>query len=186
VRESRELREFVLAISEETGRATGEYPHDALTGVFDRRALPDILKRETTWVDRYRVPLCMVLADIRDFGKLNETQGNMAGDLVLKDLAHALRGTVRQTDSLLRYGADEFLCLLPRTDSEGGAAFTGRVRQTCERSPRLRGFIIDFGVAVYAAGKDPNAVLANAEGQLAAQRSSSRPSDPVIRHSVGS
>lgn len=181
VRESRELRQYILAISGEAGFLGAEYPRDGLTGVLDRRALPEVLKRETTWVDRYRIPLCLVLCDIRNFGQINEKTGNMAGDLVLKDFAQAIKTTMRQTDSALRYGADEFLCLLPRTDAAGGAAFMRRVMQACQRSPRLRDLILDSGLAVYEAGADANLTLARAERDLTGQRKSTprRPDDSV-------
>ncbi len=182
VREARELCEYVLAISQEAGFPQANYPRDALTGTLDRRALPEVLKRERIWVDRYRIPLCLVLCDIRDFSQVNEKEGNMAGDLVLKDFGRALQATVRQTDSVLRYGPDEFLCILPRTDEAGAAAFTRRVREACQRCGRLRNISIDFGIAVYEAGADVNATLANAEQNLTAQKSSTRhPDDPLAQ-----
>jgi diguanylate cyclase (GGDEF)-like protein len=171
VRETRELRDHIRAISGESGFLGVEYPRDGLTGALDRRALPEVLKRESTWVDRYGIPLSFVLLDIHDFSKLNENQGNMAGDLVLKDLAQAVQTTMRQTDSVLRYGADEFLCLLPRTDAGGGAAFIRRVRQACQRSARLRQLVFDTGLAVYTAGNNVNVILANVENDLAARKS---------------
>lgn len=179
VHEARGLREYILATSGEAAFLEPQYPRDRLTGVWDRRALPEVLKRESTWVDRYRIPLCVALCDIRDFSELNEQQGNMAGDLVLKDFAQALGTTVRQTDSVLRYGADEFLCLLPRTDSAGGVAFVRRVQQALQRSSRLRHVKLDAGLAVYKAGRDVNLTLASAERDLALQKGSGSPIRPV-------
>jgi diguanylate cyclase (GGDEF)-like protein len=121
-----------------------------------------------------------VLCDIRDFGKFNERAGNMAGDMVLKDIAQTLQATVRQTDTVLRYGADEFLCLLPRTDSAGGAAFVRRVRQASQRAARLRDFALDTGLAVYHSGSDVNVTLADAERDLATQKTSTTaPTTPI-------
>ncbi len=170
VRETRGLREYILATSGEAAFVVPQYPRDGLTGAWDRRALPELLKRESTWVDRYHLPLCVALCDIRGFSKFNERQGNMAGDLVLKDFARALQTTVRQTDSVLRYGADEFLCLLPRTDSAGGAAFVRRVQQALQRSARLRDVQLDVGLAVYEAGRDVNLTLTSAENDLRSRR----------------
>jgi len=170
MRETRGLREYIVATSGEAAFVVPEYPRDGLTGVWDRRALPELLKRESTWVDRYHIPLCVALCDIRDFSKLNERQGNMAGDLVLKDFARTLQSTVRQTDSVLRYGPDEFLCLLPRTDSAGGAAFVRRVQQALQRSTRLRNLKLDAGLAIYEAGRDVNLTLSSAEKDLHSRR----------------
>src|SRR5712692_2995851 len=180
VRESTELREFILAISEGVSFEEAELPRDSLTGALDRRALPEILRRESTWVDRYRIPLCLVLSDIRDFSKLNEREGNMAGDLVLKDFAQALQTTLRQTDTALRYGPDEFLCLLPRTDSAGGKAFTRRLKQACQALGRLRDLPVDFGLAVYEPGGDANAALASAEEDLASHKISAQRPDSSV------
>lgn len=173
-RELSELRALITVAfaGAETAFLETEHPKDPLTGILDRRALPELLQRESTWVDRYRIPLCLVLCDVRDFGKFNERAGNMAGDLVLKDLAQTLQATVRQTDTVLRYGADEFLCLLPRTDSAGGAAFVRRLRQASQRVARLRDFALDAGLAVYQSGSDVNVTLAHAERDLATQKTS--------------
>ncbi len=173
-RELMELRNFILTIAADADRLSADYPWDTLTGVLDRRALPDIFQRETSWVDRYRIPLCLVLFDIREFSKINDKEGNLAGDVVLKELARTLQVTVRRSDSILRYGPDEFLCLLPRTDVEGGEAFIRRLGEACRASTRLRDLVVDSGLALYEAGRDANAVLAEAESILAVKREKAR------------
>lgn len=167
-RELNELRNFIIATYVESGPPGNQYPKDALTGLLDRRALPDILERETAWVRRYRIPLCLVLYDIRGFSKINEKQGNLAGDLVLKDLAEALEATARQSDTILRHGPDEFLCFLPRTDPAGVTGFAQRVEKTCQKFARLRGVALDFGIAEVQAGLNSDVALAEAEQSLAA------------------
>jgi diguanylate cyclase (GGDEF)-like protein len=174
VRELRELRGFILTISQETGFYAADHPRDALTGVLDRRVLPDLLKRESSWVDRYRIPLSMALFDIRDFSGINEKEGNLTGDLVLKDFGKVVRETIRQTDSVVRYGADQFLCLLPRTDRQGSEAFVRRVGKACQGFPRLREIKVDSGIGVYEAGNDVNITLADAERELASRKESAR------------
>ncbi len=168
-RELNELRNFLIAINLETRRMSQELPRDPLTGALDRRGLPNILKREVTWVDRYRVPLSLVLFNVRDFHKINEAAGNLAGDEILKALAKALEATARQTDTILRYGADRFLCFLPRTDRKGAQAFGGRVIGACNRSPRLREILLSFGLAEYRPGGNAEILLADVERDLASQ-----------------
>ncbi len=169
-RELNEMRSFVLSGLLGAPEQEGAFAQDALTGVLDRRALPDILELETKRADRYRSRLCLVLFDIWGFGKINEEEGNLAGDLVLKDLSQALRSTVRQTDILLRYGPDEFLCLLPGAEEKGGEIFVQRVVKACAQVNRLRGLLLDSGLAVYRMGGDPDAVLAEAERNLVARK----------------
>ncbi len=173
-RDLNELRDYIISSHAEALLNRDAFPRDSLTGVLDRRVLPDVLKREINWVDRYRIPLSLVLFDIRGFGEINEKRGNLMGDLVLKDLAGAIQATVRQTDSVLRYGSDEFLCLLTRTDLAGSHAFTRRVEKACRDSARLRDIILDSGNAIYEAGRNANAVLADAERDLAQRREATR------------
>ena len=166
-RELNELRNFLIAINLEARRMSAEFPRDPLTSALDRRGLPDILKREVTWVDRYRVPLSLVLFNVRDFRKINETKGNLAGDEVLKALATALESTARQTDTVLRYSGDRFLCFLPRTDRIGAQAFARRVNSASERSSRLRDIQLSFGMVEYRPGGNAELLLAEVERDLA-------------------
>lgn len=169
-RELNELRRFIVSTHMESAGRQGRYPADALTGALDRSTLPDILQRETARADRYDIPLCLTLFDIRTFHRINESDGNLAADLVLKELARVVLETARQTDVVLRYGADQFLCFLPGTGPEGGKRFAARVASTCQQSGRLRGLAVDCGQAVYRAREDPETVLGNAERDLAARR----------------
>ena len=162
-RELNELRNFLIATNLEARRLREELPRDALTGVLDRRALPDVMKREVTWVDRYRVPLSLLLFNIRGFKGINAAQGNLAGDEILKTLAKAIEATARQTDTVLRYGPDRFLCFLPRTDHVGAAAFARRVTEACHRHPRLQEAVLSFGITEYNAGGSPDLFLLDVE-----------------------
>jgi diguanylate cyclase (GGDEF)-like protein len=168
-RELNELRNFLIAINLETRRMSQELPRDPLTGVLDRRGLPDILKREVTWVDRYRVPLSLVLFNVHEFHRINEAEGNLVGDEILKALAKALEATARQTDTILRYSPDRFLCFLPRTDRKGAQAFGGRVISACNRIPRLRDILFSFGLAEYAPGGNAEILLDDVERDLCNQ-----------------
>ncbi len=172
-RELNDLRNFVIAINLETRRMSQELPRDPLTGVLDRRGLLDVLKREVTWVDRYRVSLSLALFIVREFHKINESLGNLAGDEVLKALAGTLESTARQTDTILRYGPDRFLCFLPRTDRKGAQAFGGRVVAACGRNPHLRQIELSFGLAEYRPGRNAEALLADVEHDLSRQAAAS-------------
>jgi diguanylate cyclase (GGDEF)-like protein len=165
-RELNELRNFLIATNLEARRLREELPRDALTGVLDRRALPDVMKREVTWVDRYRVPLSLLLFNVRGFKGINAAQGNLSGDEILKTLAQSIEATARQTDTILRYGPDRFLCFLPRTDHIGAAAFARRVNEACRRHPRLQGVTLSFGTTEYNAGGNSDQILAQVERDL--------------------
>jgi diguanylate cyclase (GGDEF)-like protein len=164
--ELNKLRNFLIATNLEARRLRQELPKDALTGVLDRRALPDVLKREVTWVDRYRVPLSLLLFNIRGFRALNEAQGNLAGDEMLRALASSMGATARQTDTILRYGPDRFLCFLPRTDQQGARAFARRVIEACQRNARVRDLSLAFGIAEYRPGGGSEKILREVESDL--------------------
>jgi len=180
-RELNEMRQFIIATYTETAFPTEKYAKDALTGVLDRSALPDILTRETARAGQYDIPLCLLLFDIRAFRHVNESEGNLAGDLVLKALGQAILQTARQTDIILRYEADRFLCFLPGTEQSGGEAFGRRVLSACQRSPRLRGLTLDTGLAVYRTPGVPERVLADAEEALRARRAAPKATGGTVQ-----
>jgi diguanylate cyclase (GGDEF)-like protein len=169
-RELNELRNFLVAINLETRRLSQVLPRDPLTGVLERRSLPEIVKREVTWVDRYQVPLSLVLFNVRGFHSINESWGNLTGDEVIKALAQALEATARQTDTILRYGADRFLCFLPRTDRKGAQAFGDRVIAACRRNSRLHEVSLTFGLAEYRPGGNAEILLTDVERDLSSQK----------------
>lgn len=170
-KEINELRNFLISTQSFAMVHSSEYPQDPLTGAFDRRALPEILEREREWVHRYRIPLCLVLLDVRGFSEVNQSEGHMAGDVVLKELAGALKTLARQSDTVLRYGSDQFLCLLPRTDLAGGNGFVRRAHDALKKSTRLASLAIDSGIGVYKPGQDADRLLADVEQNLAETKS---------------
>jgi diguanylate cyclase (GGDEF)-like protein len=180
-RELNELRNFLIAMNLEARRLGEELPRDPLTGVLDRRSLPDLMKREITWVDRYRVPLSLILFNICGFHALNAVDGNLAGDEILKTLAGLIGTTARQTDTILRYGPDRFLCFLPRTDRAGAKAFARRVNEASQKNARLRAVRLSFGFAGYHPNGNPDKLLAEVERDLAGRAGAeSQPQTPSL------
>ena len=80
--------------------------HDALTDVYNRRYYEEIVRG-------MKGPVGVALMDLDDFKVYNDTYGHHAGDLALKTAANVVRGCIRQTDALIRFGGDEFLLILP-------------------------------------------------------------------------
>jgi diguanylate cyclase (GGDEF)-like protein len=91
---------------------------DPLTGALNRRGLSRAIEREAARKQRYGGDLSVVLADVDRFKSINDSFGHAAGDEVLKEVARALATGVRESDSVARYGGDEFLVLLPATGIE--------------------------------------------------------------------
>ena len=94
---------------------------DPLTGLYNRHHFNDVIRRELANVRRYGISLSVLLADVDRFKEINDQRGHTVGDDVLKFVANYLSSCIRESDFVFRWGGDEFLVLLPRTD-EGSAA----------------------------------------------------------------
>lgn len=166
-RELNALRNYIIASYASSGGSEDDYLHDSLTGALDRSVLPELLKDQSERADQVNGPFSVVILDIYGFGRINEREGNLVGDLVLKEFSMLLQRTVRHSDSVLRYGPDEFLCLLAGSPRQGAEIFVRRVEKGWERTARLRGFTFTTGVSEYRTGANPEEVLADAEANLA-------------------
>ncbi len=96
---------------------------DELTGVYNYRGLLEFGRREVERARRFNRPLTAAFLDVNDFKTFNDRYGHATGNLVLRQVADWLRGTLRSVDIVTRYGGDEFVILFPETDLEmAGAA----------------------------------------------------------------
>lgn len=108
---------------------------DPLTGVLTRRAFERAADLEMTRAARTGQPLTLAVLDLDDFKSINDQAGHAAGDAVLVGLAAAWKAALRPEDAIGRYGGDEFLLLLPRTDVIGATVVLSRLRSDlCEWS----------------------------------------------------
>ncbi|HPX10996.1 MAG TPA: diguanylate cyclase [Syntrophales bacterium] len=101
---------------------------DGLTKLYNSRHFYSQLKSEINRANRYRHPLSLLLLDIDDFKKYNDTFGHLEGDKVLIRLGHVIRRSLRKTDSAYRYGGEEFTAVLPETSGEAAMALAERIR----------------------------------------------------------
>jgi diguanylate cyclase (GGDEF)-like protein len=146
---------------------------DALTGLANRRAMNDALRRLDLTDSGYAV----VSADLDHFKRLNDTYGHDTGDRCLKLFAQALRDASRAGDLACRPGGEEFTLLLPDASAQAAAAVAERVRQRLSELSRAAGlgFTASFGVAARAAGGDPaEALLRSADQALYSAKEAGR------------
>lgn len=102
---------------------------DGLTGVANRRMFESVIEREWDEARRSGRPLSLALVDIDAFKQYNDHYGHLQGDESLKAVAQALQGSTRPRDFLARFGGEEFVLVLPDTDSAAAAAVAERCRQ---------------------------------------------------------
>ncbi len=108
---------------------------DGLTGLWNRRALDELVRREILRVDRYGDALSMVLFDIDHFKTVNDRFGHLAGDHVLVELGRRVKAQLRDCDGLGRWGGEEFLVLLPHSSGQEARQLAERLRRLVEAEP---------------------------------------------------
>jgi two-component system, cell cycle response regulator len=108
---------------------------DALTGLWNRSMILEILDRELARSRRDHHPVSVLLADIDHFKRINDTLGHLAGDEVLRTIAQRLHMGLRPYDMVGRYGGEEFLMVLPGCNAEAALALAERLRSVVETGP---------------------------------------------------
>ncbi len=92
---------------------------DGLTGLYNRRHLYDVLSREIERAKRYKQQVSLLMIDIDDFKKYNDTYGHPAGDKLLQSFSEVTVGIIRAEDMVFRYGGEEFTIICPGVPKEG-------------------------------------------------------------------
>jgi len=125
---------------------------DALTGLPNRRAIDDHLKRLLAQAGRSLTPMSAILLDLDHFKQINDTYGHERGDEVLAALGAVMRSKLRGSDFAGRSGGEEFVVLLPDTDRAGAMRVAEHLRQAMHSlslAGITRGVTASFGVATY-------------------------------------
>jgi diguanylate cyclase len=109
--------------------------HDELTGLINRRHLGLMAERELAAMRRHGQETCLLLIDVDDFKLVNDRFGHPVGDRLLQQLAERMSARLRASDLLARWGGEEFLVLLPRTDVDGALDVAEQLRRSVKGSP---------------------------------------------------
>ncbi len=107
---------------------------DALTGLNNRRQMEVRLNQETANAKRNNMALCLMMLDVDYFKKVNDTYGHTAGDCVLKKVSEIIKNEIREYDIACRYGGEEFLVILPQTNTKEAILVAQRLRKVIENS----------------------------------------------------
>lgn len=105
---------------------------DELTGLFNRRSFDNAFEKEFLRAARYNNKLTLVMFDIDHFKNINDTYGHQCGDYVLQQVSNAALQTFRKTDTVFRFGGEEFVVILTETDIQQSIIPLERFRKTIE------------------------------------------------------
>ena len=142
---------------------------DDLTELYNRRYFNECLAAALSAARRHTYPLAMIMIDLDNFKKVNDTHGHSAGDLVLKTCASLLRDMIRTEDVAARWGGEEFIILLSHTVSDAAAALAERIRSAFEQqSDSSSRFFLSasFGVVQLQENDDADTLIRRADTAL--------------------
>ena len=135
---------------------------DELTGTLRRAAGISIAERELARAHRHHTPLTVAFIDVDGLKEANDRKGHLAGDRLLRGVSQALKDGLRAQDLLLRYGGDEFICVLPDTTAHAARTKLREVQAEAARA----GTHFSFGLAQLERREDIVSLLARADSEL--------------------
>lgn len=156
--------------------------HDELTGLYSRRPINTLIERAIKGTDKSGRDSAVLWIDLDLFKEINDSMGHEAGDQVLKAFADRLKSLVRGTDSVIRYGGDEFIVVLKEVTSNGNAAVIAEkilraVKEPFEVQDEVVKISASIGVAMYPSdGATPSVLLNNADIAMYKAKESGRAS----------
>ncbi len=149
---------------------------DPLTRLFNRRMGIGSLDQEISRSQRSEAPLAILMIDLDDFKRLNDTYGHLQGDQALRATAEVLRKTLRKSDTICRYGGEEFLVVLPDTNAEEAAILAARLFIAVEaRGTEMQlPVTVSIGQASIRQGDSVESILQRADQALYASKAQGR------------
>lgn len=149
--------------------------HDGLTGTWLRAAGQALLEKELQRAERAGTPLSVAFVDVDGLKARNDTAGHPAGDAALRTVARALTGGLRGYDHVIRWGGDEFLCVLPGATESEATARLEQARRLLAREPDALG--ISAGIVERRPAETADALVARADEELYGTRRRMRGAD---------
>ncbi len=156
--------------------------HDALTGLFSRAVAAQMISHGIAVAARSGCRLAVVFMDLDMFKDVNDSMGHESGDLVLQEVARRLRGALRASDPVIRYGGDEFVVLLNNLEcAENASQLTGKILESMKAPFEIGGVKLcltaSLGIAVYPDdGDSASILLRNADSALHRSKAAGRSS----------
>ncbi len=145
---------------------------DGLTGLYNRKFFDEQITQEILSARRYGWPLALAMIDIDHFKNVNDTYGHVGGDAVLRTLSTQLRGMLRASDTLCRYGGEEFALILPHINQDSAMVLLERLRNAVAgmrvelEDEKQVAVTMSVGLAALQDGMTPGQLLSNADKSL--------------------
>lgn len=156
--------------------------HDLLTNAKSRLYFEEQLKQEIHRFDRQEIPFSLIMFDIDNFKEVNDSYGHLTGDEILKAIVKEVSKNLRQTDTLARWGGEEFMLLLPGANVHGAHSYAETVRKRIEQKKFLEQVHITISLSIheYQVGQTYNKFLAELDHGLYQSKSQGRNRTTVV------
>jgi diguanylate cyclase (GGDEF)-like protein len=166
--------QLISALNAVNARLRDLSQHDELTGLYNRRYVMQRLEEELARLKRSPGVMTVAMVDLDGFKRVNDQEGHDMGDAVLRAVAGALLRATRKPDVVARYGGDEFVVLLPNTETDGAQAVGARIidqardaaRSVCHAIP----VSASIGTTLVRANDDPAEIIRRVDEQLYAAK----------------
>ena len=158
----------IKQLENELAQVSDQVHTDQLTGILNRRGMDEVFASELGRAESSQAPLCVALLDIDNFKKLNDTLGHQAGDQALIHLAQVIKESLRPSDSVARFGGEEFVIILPDTPLKEGVEAVERLQREMTKKFFLNNndrILVTFsaGVALRNSGEDQEDIVGRAD-----------------------
>jgi diguanylate cyclase (GGDEF)-like protein len=150
--------------------------HDALTNIYNRYGINEILRQKFYEFQRYKDSFSIIFCDIDFFKKVNDTYGHDVGDLVLQQIANIVSVELRSSDAFGRWGGEEFIIVLPKTDIKEAYSVAQKLQKAIQKAdfPQVRRVTCSFGVVSIQEGDTLQTLLKRVDEYLYQAKESGR------------
>lgn len=149
---------------------------DPLTQIYNRLKLDEVFKQEIYRARRYEETLSVIILDIDHFKSVNDTFGHQTGDYVLTEISAILKTHLRESDTLGRWGGEEFLIIVPGTDLQGAMALSEKLRESVQMHhfKTVGQQTGSFGVAQFSEGDTKESLIGRADTAMYVAKNNGR------------
>lgn len=161
---------------------------DGLTGLVNHRIFYEYLEKELWRSRRYGGLISLIMIDIDNLKKINDTYGHSAGDRVIKEISRRIRSCIRQIDTAARYGGDEFAVILPNTSIDDATVAAERMLNAVSGSPIIWkrqqiDLSISVGLGQYDSDSSPEEITSRSDAALYTAKQAGKNTVKIFEHS---